>query len=38
MFTPWVLRVDLGLRQAVWKMTARPSVEYTAISMSSWSR
>ena len=36
--TPWVERVVLGVRAAVWKTTARPSVEVTAISVSSVSR
>ena len=35
MFTPWVERVDLGVREAVWNTTHRPSVEHTAISVSS---
>ena len=33
--TPWVERVVLGVRAAVWKTTTRPSVEVTAISVSS---
>ena len=36
--TPWVERVVLGVRAAVWKTTTRPSVEVTAISVSSVSR
>ena len=32
--TPWVVRVVLGASRAVWKISARGSVEYTASSQS----
>ena len=38
MLTPWVFRVALGFRLAVWKIRHRPSEETTAASKSSRSR
>ena len=32
--TPWVVRVVLGASSAVWKISTRGSVEYTASSQS----